>query len=112
MTIVDFEEASYYYRVFDIGMTIIGVCSGEEKLILKKAIHLLRGYSKEIQLIPRERDSLKAFIVYAAAAMSFWRHRNFNQTNPTSERADHYLALKNLADHVMGISDERFSSLF
>ena len=25
-TIMDFEEACYYYRVFDIGMMIVGTC--------------------------------------------------------------------------------------
>ena len=31
-TIMDFEEASYYYRVFDIGMMFIGICCKEKNL--------------------------------------------------------------------------------
>ena len=40
-TIIDFEESVNYYRLFDIGMTIIGIC-GEEKVInMEKTKHLL-----------------------------------------------------------------------
>lgn len=109
-TIMDFEEATYYFRVFDIGMTIIGVCAKGEKIDLTKVKLLLKGYAKEINLTKTEIDCLKAFTVYAAAAMSFWRHKNFNYTNPDSKMKDHYLALKNLADNVRTLPDDCFRS--
>ncbi len=98
--IMDFEESAYYYRVFDIGMTIIGIC-GEEKLVnLEKARYILKGYSKEIQLLDTELNALKAFTVYAGAAMTFWRHCNFNYTTPDPKLSNHYLALKVLTDYI------------
>ena len=105
---MDFEEATYYYRVFDLGMTIIGVCTKGEIIDLLKVNSLLKGYTKEINLTITEWDSIKAFTVYAAAAMSFWRHKNFNYTNPDPKLKDHYLALKNLADYTRALPDDCF----
>lgn len=106
--IMDFEEATFYYRVFDIGMTIIGLCSGQGKVELDKAKVLIKGYLAEVDLSIVERKSLQAFTVYAAAAMAFWRHRNFNFTNPDPAMKDHYLELKNLADYVRLLPEDSF----
>ncbi|MFS4491858.1 phosphotransferase [Maribacter sp. 2308TA10-17] len=105
--IMDFEEAANYFRIFDIGMTLVGLCCNEGALNLSKATHLLRGYQKELALNASEKSSLQAFTVYAAAAMTFWRHRNFNHVNPEPEMFDHYLGLKVIADSVknMPVSD-------
>ena len=94
---MDFEEATYYYRIYDIGMAIVGLCSENEKINLKKVAALLKGYVQEIDLTEKEQNALQPFTVYAAAAMSFWRHQNFNYTKPTPGMEDHYLELKNIA---------------
>lgn len=107
-TIMDFEEATYYYRVFDLGMTVIGVCAIGETIDLAKASSLMKGYTEETNLTKTEWDCLKAFTVYAAASMSFWRHKNFNYTNPEPKLKDHYLALKNLADYTRELPDDCF----
>jgi homoserine kinase type II len=109
--IMDFEEACNYYRIFDIGMAIIGLCKEGEGINLQKVKHLLEGYADEITLIPTELNSLKSFVVYAATAMSFWRHKNFNYVNPTPELYDHYKALKTVADYVDSLPSDCFSSL-
>lgn len=109
--IMDFEEAANYYRVFDIGMTIIGLCSEGETINLKKASYLLKGYQEEIELVEKERRSLQAFTVYAASAMTFWRHRNFNHINPNPKMYDHYLGLKVLAEYVKKLPTHLFLEL-
>jgi len=110
-TIIDFEESVNYYRLFDIGMTIIGIC-GEEKIInLEKAKHLLNGYQSEVQLLEAEINSLKAFTIYAGASMTFWRHQNFNYINPNIRLSNHYKELKVLVDHVVNMDDDCFSVL-
>ncbi|TMM57320.1 hypothetical protein FEE95_12610 [Maribacter algarum] len=110
--IMDFEEAANYFRIFDIGMTLVGLCSDEETLNLNKANNLLNGYQKEIELNELERFSLQAFTVYAAASMTFWRHRNFNHVNPDPKMYDHYLGLKVIADAVKDIPRNNFSGIF
>ena len=112
VTIMDFEEASNYYRVFDIGMAIIGLCGEDDKVNLKKARSLLKGYQEEIKLLDIEKDSLKAFTVYAGASMTFWRHMNFNYTKPTPGMEDHYLGLKVLTDFIWEQPEDCFFGLW
>ena len=107
-TIIDFEESVNYYRLFDIGMTIIGTC-GEEKIInMEKIKHLLDGYQSEIQLLDDEINSLKAFTIYAGASMTFWRHQNYNYVKPNITMSNHYLGLKVLVDDIVKQSDDCF----
>ena len=98
--LIDFEEATNYYRIFDIGMMIIGICGEEEIVNLEKAKFLLSGYLREIELLDMEFNALQAFTVYAGAAMTFWRHMNFNYTKPDSRLSNHYMGLKVLTDYV------------
>ena len=107
--IMDFEEAAYYYRVFDIGMTIIGICSEQKIINFEKAKHLLVGYQSEIELSADEIRSLKAFTIYAGASMTFWRHQNFNYVKPDPKMFDHYLGLKVLVDFMIEQKDDCLS---
>jgi len=100
VVIVDFEESACYYRIFDIGMMIIGICGEGKTVNLEKAKYLLKGYGHEIRLLDLELNALQAFTVYAGAAMTFWRHMNFNYTRADPKLSDHYLGLKVLADYV------------
>ena len=100
VTIIDFEEAAYYYRVFDIGMAIIGLCSERKILNKEKVKSFLLGYAKVIKLTPNEKKALQAFTVYAGAAMTFWRHRNFNYVYPNMGLNNHYKVLQTLADYA------------
>jgi len=107
-TIMDFEEVSYYYRIFDIGMMIIGTCRSDGALSLEKAKYLLKGYQQNIKLQNNEVNALQAFTAYGAAAIAFWRHQNFNYVNVDTTMKDHYLTMKNLADDVMRIPHAQF----
>jgi Ser/Thr protein kinase RdoA (MazF antagonist) len=60
----------------------------------------LKGYGQEIKLLDLELNALQAFTVYAGAAMTFWRHKNFNYTRPDSKLSNHYMGLKVLADYM------------
>lgn len=111
VTIMDFEEATYYYRVFDVGMTIVGICGEGEMINLDKVSSLLKGYVREIKLTDLEKTALQIFTIYAAASMSFWRHRNFNYTKPTPGMENHYLQLKNIADFVKELPEDCFEEM-
>jgi len=110
-TIIDFEESANYYRIFDIGMTIIGICGEGEIVNLEKAKHLLVGYQSEIQLLEDEINSLKAFTIYAGASMTFWRHQNFNYVKPSTKMSKHYMGLKVLVDDIINQTDDCFVEL-
>ena len=109
VTIMDFEESAYYYRIYDIGMTIIGVCKERNTINLSKVKNLLIGYNNQINLLENELDSLKAFTVYAGTSMTFWRHYNFNYTKPNPQLSDHYLELKKLTDYIEKLPEETFN---
>ncbi|QTE21304.1 phosphotransferase [Polaribacter cellanae] len=108
VTIMDFEEASFYYRVFDIGMAIVGLCQEEEKINVNKAKYLLKGYKKEVNLLAIEKESLKDFTAYAAAGTAFWRHKHFNYIQPEKKMFKHYLQMKNIADYTNELSNDFF----
>ncbi len=111
ITIMDFEEACYYYRIFDLGMLILGTCAKEKKIDLICASNIMDGYKKHILLEEIELKSLKAFIVYAAVATAFWRFRQFNIIYPDIGLKNHYLEMKDIADSMMVLEDDFFGSL-
>ena len=106
--VMDFEEACNYYRIFDIGMSIVGLCREGVTINIQKAKNLLAGYESRINLLPVEKNSLQAFVVYAATAMTFWRHRNFNYINPIPSQFNHYKELQSITNYVAGLSANSF----
>ena len=60
VAIMDFEEARHYYRIFDLGMTIVGTCSKNNTINFEKANSLLEGYSQKIELLEKEK---KLFLI-------------------------------------------------
>lgn len=108
ISIMDFEEAADYYRIFDIGMAIIGTCADGETINLNKACYLLKGYQPHIQLLDIEKEALQAFTIYAGTCMTFWRHQHFNFVKPDPKLANHYLGLKVLVDDVAQYDTSKF----
>ena len=95
--IIDFEEACYYYRMYDIGMAIVGLCNVKGIIDFSKVTPLIQGYEQIIPLEQMEKAHLRNFIAYAATATAFWRFRQFNIIAPTPSRQDTYLEMKNIA---------------
>ena len=71
----------------------------------------MKGYCREIQLLDIELNALQAFTVYAGAAMTFWRHQNFNYIKPDPKLSNHYLDLQVLSDFVEDQPADSFSKL-
>ncbi|MEM6316429.1 MAG: homoserine kinase [Bacteroidota bacterium] len=99
-TVMDFEEACHYYRVFDLGMAIVGLCSSEGKVDLDKMNALIKGYETVNPLLPKEKQQLPLFIIYAATATAFWRFRQFNLLVPNEERKEDYKEMQTIADSI------------
>jgi homoserine kinase type II len=112
MAIIDFEEACHYYRSFDLGMVIVGACRDRQGISFEKAGRFIRGYQKEITLQSIERDSLKAFAVYAAVATSFWRFRQYHLRRPEPRLYEKHVEMQILADTISKYPDSRFTGLF
>jgi len=110
-TIMDFEEATHYYRVFDIAVLFISLCVQSGDIDFTRASSILKGYTSITKLTDEEKQALQPLTVYAAAGVAFWRHKNFNFTKPDKDLKDTYLKMKDLADRVRALSSNFFSSL-
>ena len=111
LTLIDFEEAAYYYRIYDLGMTLVGICSFDSQLNLEKSQHLLRGYQQQQSLTDAEKTALQAFAVYAATATAYWRYTNFNFVRPNESKKDLYREMQALATNIRAISPSIFRSI-
>ena len=100
--IMDFEEATYYYRVFDIGMMIVGLCTENREVNFIKANNILKGYQRVNPLSELELKALSAATIYAATATAFWRHRQFNHVFLDVEQMNRYEEMRDVAEFVRG----------
>jgi len=112
MAIIDFEEACHYYRGFDLGMVIVGACRDRQGISFEQAGRLIRGYQKKTTLESIERETLKAFAVYAAVATSFWRFRQYHLRRPEPGFHEEHVEMQILADTISKYPDSRFTELF
>ncbi len=106
--IIDFEEACEYYTIFDVGMCMIGTCSHEGMISFAKAKSFLDGYQSKRKLGEGEQNSLQIFAEYGAIATSFWRFRQHHMKKPNANRADSFLEIKMLADHIHSLPGDTF----
>ncbi len=106
--IIDFEEACHYYKVFDIGMGIVGLCAAEDKIDLEKARFLVTGYQQVREMEKIEKQSLQLFVEYAATAVSYWRFWKYNIDSPTPKKADKHWQMARLAQTTNEVPQTRF----
>jgi hypothetical protein len=59
-----------------------------------------------------ERETLKAFAIYAAVATSFWRFRQHHLQRPELRLYDKHVEMQTLADIISKYPDSRFTELF
>jgi len=108
--LLDFEEASEYYLLYDIAMTCVGCCSKNGQFDKEKIRSLFDGYQSIQKISSREKKQFKVFSLYAAAAGSFWRFQQYNIKFAGHEKADSYLELASLADQALELSWENLIS--
>ena len=106
--IIDFEEACHYYRVFELGMAIIGTCVEDTKVDLEKASALVQGYQQIIELELIEKKSLQIFVQYAATATSYWRFDKYNIDSPEADKANMHWQMVKLAKAISEIPSKDF----
>jgi homoserine kinase type II len=112
LAIIDFEEACHYFRGFDLGMVIVGACRDCQGICFEKVRRFIRGYQNNGTLQSVERETLKAFAVYAAVATSFWRFRQYHLLRPDPQLYDKHVEMQTLADTISEYPDSSFMELF
>lgn len=108
--VIDFEEASNYYLIFDLGMCAVGTCTEERRISLPKIKALVDGYQSKRELSSLERESLQTFIMYGAAATSFWRFKQYNLVNPDESKSERFREMVDLEDELATIPATQFIS--
>ena len=106
--IIDFEEACNYYLVFELGMAIVGCCTEDITINLKKARAFVDGYQQVRKLEEIEKVSLQLFVRYAAVATSYWRFNKYNIEEPSKDMVGHHCQMVQLSKEVVKISTTRF----
>lgn len=106
--LIDFEEACLYYKVFDLGMAVVGLCTEGLKVKLPKVRSLVNGYQKIRVLEEAEKKYLQLFIEYAALATSSWRFWKHNIDTPLAELSGIHWEMANLAIDTSSILKEHF----
>jgi len=95
---IDFVEACHYYRAFDIGMGIVGMCVEGGKVNLEKAEYFVHGYQDVQSLEEIEKLNLKIFIEYAAITTSYWRFWRYNVYEKIPEKSELHMQMVEIAD--------------
>ena len=106
--LIDFEEACHYYRVFDVGMAILGLCTGGTTVALHKAQALVAGYQQVRLLEDIEKVTLQLFVEYAAIATSYWRFWKYHIHTPMQEHANRHWQMVRLAQGISVIPGTAF----
>lgn len=106
--IIDFEEACYYYRGFDLGMAIVGLCTQKTLVALDKTRALIAGYQQIQKLQQQEKATLQIFIQYAATATSYWRFWKYHIHIPSEDNADKHWQMMQIAKNIKRISKTEF----
>ena len=106
--IIDFEEACFYYKAFDLGMGVVGMCTDDAVLAPAKARALVAGYQSVRMLEEREQMALPLFSEYAATATSFWRYWKYNIDTPSVENASKHWEMVRLAKQIRGMDAALF----
>ena len=106
--IIDFDDAVYYYKAFDLGMGMVGSCQEGSTLALDKARALVEGYQQVRALDEREKQTLQLFAEYAATAISCWRFWKYHIHNPTAAKADKHWQMVRLAGEIGDIPEAKF----
>jgi len=106
--ILDFEDVSRIYKIFDLGMAVVGMCTEGIKVNSKKVRALVEGY-QEIRLLEEiEKDNLQLCIEWAAILTSTWRFWKYNIDLPDKEKSKKYLQMVSIAKNARAFPPEEF----
>ena len=106
--ILDFEDVRRIFKIYDLGMTVVGICTEGANIIIKKVRALVDGY-QEIRLLEEiEKDSLQLSIEWAAILTSIWRFWKYNIDIPDADKSEKYMQMVYIAKNASVIPKEEF----
>lgn len=108
--LIDFEDACQYYKVFDLGMAAVGLCTEDTQLRLTKVHSLVEGYQNIRVLEVKEKEVLQLFVEYAAISTSSWRFWKYNIDTPISEKSGKHYEMVDIAKNAGGIPKAKFTN--
>ena len=106
--ILDFEDVRRIYKVFDLGMAAVGICTEGANIVISKVSALVDGYQEVKILEEIEKDSLQMCIELAAILTSAWRFWKYNIDMPDADKSEKYMQMVNIAKSASAISTEDF----
>jgi len=106
--ILDFEDVSRIYKIYDLGMAVVGICTEGNNIVIKKVRALVEGY-QEVRLLEEiEKDSLQLCIEWAAILTSTWRFWKYNIDMPDANKSENYMQMVYIAKNASAIPKEEF----
>ena len=108
--IIDFEDACRIYKIYDLGMAVVGICTEGKNIDIKKVRAFVDGY-QEVRLLEEiEKDSLKLCIEWAAILTSAWRFWKYNIDMPDADKSEKYMQMVHIAKNASAIPKEEFNN--
>jgi len=106
--ILDFETVCRIYKIFDLGMTVVGICTEGTNIVIEKVRALVQGY-QEVRLLEEiEKDSLQLCIEWAAILTSTWLFWKYNIDLPDADKSEKYMQMVYIAKNASAIPIKEF----
>ena len=106
--ILDFEDVCRIYKIYDLGMAVVGICTEGTNIVIKKVRALVDGY-QEVRLLEEiEKDRLQLCIEWAAILTSTWRFWKYNIDMPDADKSEKYMQMVYIAKNASVIPKEEF----
>lgn len=103
---LDFEDVCHSYKMFDVGMAVVGLCTHETHLLLEKIRAFVDGYQTVRKLSEAEKESLILFIELSALLTSAWRYWKYHLDAPDASKAQKHLQMVNIAKGAQAMPQE------
>jgi len=109
--IIDFGDACYYYKAYDLGSVLFGACMENGKLDFVQAKEVITGYQEICELEAGERAAIQYSSVYAGAAISAWHYVNHNVRGLDDAKKNKYKLAAQRTEHLFRIPQTKFKTI-
>ena len=108
--LLDFEDLCRIGRIFDLGMTAVGICVSGTDLEIHKVKALVEGYQEVLTLEDAEKEFFQLSIEWSAIMTSVWRFWKYNIESPDPAKSKHFLKMVEIAKNTLAIQPDQFKN--